>query len=135
VAALLLFPGIWKDPLIYDFGFMLVPLNFFVVSVLAGGMATLLKKACLVDLRGRRLEVSVVFVTLWLTSVLWGLTWAFFGNYASCHGVLGLSSSQDSKVLEVLWRFVLSPWRSMGFVLGSILSIVSLAAMDVPFGR
>lgn len=106
--ALALFPGVLKDPLIYDFGISLVPASFFVIGILAGGVAQFLKKCFLVDLRGRMLEFAVLLVTLWLVNVSWGLTWAFFGDTAQCKGVFG-PASPDSKVLKAVHRLVFSP--------------------------
>ena len=103
-----LFPNVLKDPLIYDVGISLIPASFYIVGVLAGGIAQALKKCLLVDLRGRMLEFTVLLVTLWLVNVSWGLVWAFFGQTSRCKGVLGPASS-DSKVLSVVHRLVFSP--------------------------
>jgi hypothetical protein len=106
--ALALFPGILKDPLIYDFGALLVAASFFVVGILAGGLAQFLKKCLKVDLRGRMLECAVVLVTLWLVNVTWGLVWAFFGETSQCKGVFG-PVSPNSEVLTAVHRVVLVP--------------------------
>jgi hypothetical protein len=113
--AVLLFPGILRDPLIYDFGISLVPASFFVTGILAGGMATALKRVLSVDLRGRMLEFTVLLVTLWLVTISWGLVWAFFGDTHQCKGVLG-PVSIDSSMLSNIGRFVFQPatkWFSM----------------------
>lgn len=106
--ALALFPGIIRDPLIYDFGISLVPVSFFVIGSLAGGIAQVMKKCFLVDMRGRMLELSVLLVTLWLVNVSWGLVWAFFGDVSQCKGVFGPAST-DSKVLTAVRHFLFVP--------------------------
>jgi hypothetical protein len=106
--ALALFPGIIRDPLIYDFGISLVPVSFFVIGILAGGIAQVMKKCFLVDMRGRMLELSVLLVTLWLVNVSWGLVWAFFGDVSQCKGVFGPAST-DSKVLTAVRHFLFVP--------------------------
>jgi hypothetical protein len=110
LAAVAVFPGILNDPLIYDFGISMVPASFFVIGVLAGGMATALKRFLFVDLRGRLLEFSVLLVTLWLVTITWGLVWAFFGDVSQCKGVFG-PASLDSMVLTTIRRFVFQPGR------------------------
>ena len=83
------FPGILRDPLMYDLGLFLLPFSFIVIGILAGGMATTLKKSFGVDLRGRLLELAVVIGTVWLSTVSWGLVQGFFGHAQACHGSLG----------------------------------------------
>ena len=115
LAAVALFPGVLRDPLIYDFGISMVPASFFVIGVLTGGMATALKRCLFVDLRGRLLEFSVLLVTCWLVTITWGLVWAFFGDVSRCKGVFG-PVSVDSLVLATIRRFVFQPgqkWFSM----------------------
>lgn len=84
-----LFPGILQDPMMYDLGLGFIPISFYIMAILAGGVATLLKKGAGLDIRGRTLEVFVLFSTTWLVIVSWGLVSAFFGDPSGCHGVLG----------------------------------------------
>jgi hypothetical protein len=78
LAALLVLPGILRDPLFYGLGALLIPASFIVVAVLVGGLATLLRKVGRVDLRGRRLEWAVIFLTVWLCTISFGLWCRFF---------------------------------------------------------
>ena len=89
VLTLLLFPGILRDPLMYDIGFCLIPASFVIMGVLGGGAATLLKRVAGVDVRGRLMEFAVVAYTLWLSVVSWGLVKGFFGNANACYGTVG----------------------------------------------
>ena len=79
-ATLFLFPGILRDPLMYDLGLGFIPASFYIMSILGGGLATLLKKALGLDLRGRTFEMVVILLTLWLVFVSWGLVGAFFAR-------------------------------------------------------
>jgi hypothetical protein len=83
------FPGIMRDPLMYDLGLLLLPVDCIVIGILAGGMATVLKKSVGVDLRGRLLELVVLLGSIWLTAVSWGLVQGFFGAPSACWGSLG----------------------------------------------
>ena len=89
VLTLLLFPGILRDPLMYDIGFCLIPISFVIMGVLGGGAATLLKRVAGVDVRGRLMEFAVVAYTLVLSVVSWGLVKGFFGNANACYGTVG----------------------------------------------
>ena len=80
-------PGVLSYPLIYDLGLSFLWLSFVVTGVIGGGVATVMKKQFGFDVRGRGLEVLVVFMTCWLASVCWGLVWAFFGESDECTGV------------------------------------------------
>ena len=95
-----LFPGILRDPMMYDLGFVFVPMSFYIMAILAGGAATLLKKGASFDIRGRALETFVVITTTWLVFVSWGLVNAFFGDPSRCHGITG--SYRISKEVEHL---------------------------------
>ena len=95
-----LFPGILRDPMMYDLGFVFVPMSFYIMAILAGGAATLLKKGASFDIRGRALETFVVITTTWLVFVSWGLVNAFFGDPSRCHGITG--SYRISKEVERL---------------------------------
>jgi hypothetical protein len=113
-AALALFPGIMRDPLMYDLGLLLIPMSFIVVGVLAGSAATLLKKTTGYDIRGRLLELTVLLSTIWLTLMSWGLAQAFFGQPDSCHGMVGGMSltsedEQSSWMLKGTRRALLEP--------------------------
>ena len=117
---LITFPGILRDPLMYDLGLFLLPFSFIVIGILAGGIATCLKKSFGLDLRGRLLELTVVLLTLWLTSVSWGLVKGFFGQSQSCHGSLGRrveipdNNMVASVSMTLYWiqRLILDPARS-----------------------
>ena len=45
IVTLLAFPGILRDPLVYDIGISFIPLSFYVMAILGGGIATVLKKS------------------------------------------------------------------------------------------
>jgi RING-variant domain len=86
---LVTFPGILRDPLMYDLGLCLIPASFIVLGVLGGGLAVVLKKVVGVDVRGRAMEAAVVLLTLFITVVAWGVVRGFFGQPSSCYGVTG----------------------------------------------
>ena len=86
---LALFPGILRDPILYDIGVVSIPLSFIIVGVLGGFIATVMKKTASIDIRGRRLELAVVLATIWLTMVTWGLIRGFFGQNERCMGSMG----------------------------------------------
>ncbi|KAL7565639.1 hypothetical protein ACA910_018998 [Epithemia clementina (nom. ined.)] len=136
---LITFPGILRDPLMYDLGLLLMPFSFIVIGILAGGIATSLKKTFGLDLRGRMLELTVVLGTLWLTVVSWGLVQAFFGQTGACHGSLGRrlvvvdrkGVAAASLVLYWIQRLLLSPaqsyyllWDRLAFNSGSLLQSI-----------
>lgn len=109
---LFLFPGILRDPLMYDLGLGFIPISFYIMAILAGGAATLLKQSAGIDLRGRTLEIMVLIATTWLVVVSWGLIGAFFGDTSRCHGVLGnfvVSQDNPSAIFSFLHTFVLKP--------------------------
>ena len=116
LVTLFLFPGILRDPLMYDLGLGFVPISFYIMAILAGGIATVFKNGAGVDLRGRALETMVIFSTTWLVVLSWGLVFAFFGDTSHCHGVLGsYSLSQDENpiiLLRGLRTLVLKPAQS-----------------------
>jgi hypothetical protein len=115
-ATLLLFPGILKDPLMYDLGLGFVPASFYVMAILGGGIATVLKKSFGLDLRGRGFELTVILSTIWLAMVSWGLVGAFFGDISRCHGVVGSyqvsEENNPSHLLTGLRKVVLKPAES-----------------------
>jgi len=105
IVTLLAFPGILKDPFVYDLGFSFIPLSFYVMAILGGGMATALKKSIGVDLRGRTFEVVVILLTMCLVVVSWGLLAAFFGDSSRCYGVLGSQKlSEEDQLFQFLER-------------------------------
>jgi hypothetical protein len=110
---LVVFPGILRDPLMYDLGFGLVPASFYVMAILGGGAATLLKKSAGIDLRGRAFEMTIILLTLWLALVCWALVGAFFGDTSKCHGSFGsyiiASEDEQSRMLGLFRRFVMKP--------------------------
>ena len=90
LASIYLFPGYLTYPLIYDLGIATLWLSFCVMGVIAGGIATILKREMATDIRGRTLELSVVVMTVWMAWVGWGLIWSFFGVRGDdqCVGVM-----------------------------------------------
>mmetsp|Transcript_40074 Transcript_40074/g.96756 ORF Transcript_40074/g.96756 Transcript_40074/m.96756 type:complete len:703 (+) Transcript_40074:159-2267(+) len=109
---LFLFPGILRDPLMYDLGLGFVPVSFYAMAILGGGFAAATKKTFGVDLRGRTFEVVVILSTLGLVLVSWGLVGAFFGEPSRCVGVLGSSDvSEDNLPLSfhALRKYLLGP--------------------------
>lgn len=115
ILALLLFPGILRDPMMYDVGLFAVPVSFIVTGVLGGSVATLLKKASGIDARGRLLELSVVIATIILTDITWGVIRGYFGNPTACYGAFGpyAITSHDlettTSTIKVLQWIVLKP--------------------------
>jgi len=89
IAMLVAFPGIIRDPLMYDLGLCTIPVSFMVMAVLGGGLATLLKKTAGVDLRGRMFELAIVLFTIWLVIISWGVVRGFFGEPSECWGAMG----------------------------------------------
>ena len=116
IATLLLFPGILRDPLMYDLGLGFVPASFYIMGILGGGIATVLKKSIALDLRGRTFEMVVILLTVGLVLTSWGLVGAFFGDSSQCYGVLGSRSVPNdgsaSFLLNPLRRVVLQPAKS-----------------------
>ena len=49
---LAVFPGILRDPFMYDIGLCLIPVSFIMTGILGGGIATFFKKSFGIDLRG-----------------------------------------------------------------------------------
>mmetsp|Transcript_13638 Transcript_13638/g.19082 ORF Transcript_13638/g.19082 Transcript_13638/m.19082 type:complete len:770 (+) Transcript_13638:165-2474(+) len=130
IATVLAFPGILKDPLIYDLGLTLLPASFLVMGILGGGVATAFKKGLGIDMRGRTLELIVLILTTWLVLVSWGLVWAFFGEVSSCYGAMGSvvveQGKNDSRILSILEKFLFRPaqkwflfWDGLGNNSGS----------------
>ena len=113
-AAVALFPGILRDPLMYDLGLLLIPMSFLVSGVLAGSFATLLKKSAGYDIRGRLLELVVLISTICLTFLSWGLVQAFFGQPEACLGLAGTlvltpEAEESSWLLHGTRQFLLQP--------------------------
>lgn len=100
----------------YDLGLGFVPVSFYIMAILGGSIATMLKKGAGLDLRGRTFEVLVLFLTTWLVFVCWGLVGAFFGDSSSCHGVMGnivvSKDSTDQRLLNILRNILLKPAKS-----------------------
>jgi hypothetical protein len=95
---------------------LFIPASFIVSSVLAGSHATFLKKTLGYDIRGRFLEVVVLFMTIWMSFLSWGLAQAFFGEAGSCYGMLGPMTltpemHERSWLLQGAKKFVLEPTR------------------------
>lgn len=89
VLAIVAFPGILRDPVMYALGLASVPMSFIVMGVIGGGFAMAMKKAAGVDLRGRMLETVVVACTLYLSFVSWRLIQGYFHTSSACMGVFG----------------------------------------------
>lgn len=111
---LALFPGILRDPLMYDIGVCLVPASFVIMGILGGGLATVIKKAAGVDPRGRFMEVAVLVATLWFSVLSWGLVKGFFGDTNACFGTVGsysvnLDDVSSTYVLRGLRALILQP--------------------------
>ncbi len=111
---LALFPGILRDPVMYDIGILLIPASFIMMGILGGGLATLLKKTAGVDLRGRRMEFAVVLGTIWFSALSWGLVKAFFGESNACYGFPGaynvsMEELSSTHLLRGLYYFLLRP--------------------------
>ena len=71
---------------IYDAMATLLPVNFIALGIVVGGIASLLKRAVGLDIRGRILETIVVLQTLLLTAVSSGLVREYFGETSQCLG-------------------------------------------------
>lgn len=113
-ALLFLFPGMLRDPLMYDLGLCLVPFTFVIMGIIGGGLALLTKKVAAVDLRGRMLEFAVVACTCYLSVVSWALVKGFFGNSSACLGAFGsydvpAEDVESWYMLHFLRRFLLRP--------------------------
>ena len=96
------FPGVLRDPVVYDLGLSCLLGSFVVMGVIGGSIATTLKRGVGVDIRGRTLELAVVALTLWMACVSWGLVWGFFGESSRCwgafSGVANLLSTRGGEV-------------------------------------
>jgi len=116
IATLLAFPGILRDPLLYDLGIGFVPFSFYCMAILGGGIATALKKCAGIDLRGRTFEAVVIICTLTLVIISWGLLRAFFGDSSRCCGLFGsLNLSENHHlypILRKLQEFILEPAKN-----------------------
>ena len=97
-AALTLFPGIIRDPLLYELGFLSIPASFVVMGIIGGGIAVSTKKLAGVDLRGRLMELGVLICTLYFSFISWGLIKGFFGDSSACYGAIGSLDVPASKV-------------------------------------
>ena len=118
IATMVAFPGVLRDPLMYDLGLCTVPVSFMVMAVLGGGLATLLKKSLGVDLRGRMFELAIVLFTLWLVIISWGVVRGFFGDVTQCYGALGTKEvaletlPEDYRVLNFARKAILKPGQA-----------------------
>lgn len=96
---MLAFPGVLRDPVVYDLGLSCLLGSFVVMGIIGGSIATSLKRGVGIDIRGRSLELTVVVLTLWMTCVAWGLVWGFFGESSRCwgsfSGIADLLSNSD----------------------------------------
>jgi hypothetical protein len=89
----LMFFTSYQDLLLYDLMFTLLPVNFIVMGIIAGGFASVIKQYQGSDIRGRMLELAVVFFTIWLTMLSSGLVRAYFGEISQCTGFVPLLGS------------------------------------------
>ena len=100
----------------YDLGLGFVPASFYIMGILGGGIATVLKKSFGVDLRGRPFEMLIILLTLWLVVVAWGLVRAFFGDTSNCQGAFGSNNisleNDPTYLLHTLQRLILRPAKS-----------------------
>lgn len=131
IATIITFPGIIRDPLMYDLGLCTIPVSFMVMAVIGGGLATLLKKTLGVDLRGRMFELAIVLFTLWLVIISWGVVRGFFGSPSQCYGAMGMKeiSAEDLPkygLLNFARKVILKPgqayylfWDRLAFASGS----------------
>jgi hypothetical protein len=113
-ASLALFPGILRDPLMYDLGLGIIPLSFVILAMLGGGIASCSKSFLGMDMRGRFMEAAVVLATAFVSFVSWKLIQGFFGSPEVCHGTLGAYIVSDTTVnetylLQFLYRVLLQP--------------------------
>mmetsp|Transcript_26133 Transcript_26133/g.55042 ORF Transcript_26133/g.55042 Transcript_26133/m.55042 type:complete len:1001 (+) Transcript_26133:31-3033(+) len=92
VGGVLAVPGVLKEPLVYDFMLTFLPMNFLATGIIAGGIATDIKRLLAVDIRGRTLEVLVVLLTLLLTFITSKLVRGYFGDPSQCWGVFASGS-------------------------------------------
>lgn len=77
-----------QDLLLYDLLLTMLPINFFCIGIIAGGFASTIKFHQGSDIRGRMLELAVVFLTILLTILTSGLVNAYFGDKSKCAGVV-----------------------------------------------
>jgi hypothetical protein len=115
-ATLALFPGILRDPLMYDLGLCLIPVTFVVNGIIGGGVAMLTKRTMGWDLRGRFLELVVLISTCYVMAVSWGLVKGFFGNTSACLGAFGsyqvpAHDADNWYLLHVIRKFILRPGK------------------------
>jgi len=113
-----LFPGVWTKPLVYAAGAGVVPACFFVMGVLGGSFASVMKKGVKIDMRGRCLELSVVVGTLAMAHISWGVIRGFFGTPSECTGIISPlplenSSTKVRLVCNLLRRFLFNPIASV----------------------
>ena len=114
-ALLALFPGMLRDPFMYDLGLAFLAMaSFFILAVLGGGVASCFKTFMGMDLRGRVMEFLVVVATLGLWAISWKLAQGFFGDAQACYGVFGTFnvSKQDlgsTYLLRAMHRCILQP--------------------------
>jgi RING-variant domain len=105
--AVTFFPGILRDPFMYDLGLCLIPASFIIMAILGGGIGLAAKKIAGVDIRGRCLEVAVVLATAFLSVVSWGLVQGFFGLPHKCYGIAGKIEVTEGDVPRIV-QFVAS---------------------------
>ena len=113
---IILFPGIWQNPLIYWTAILQFWEGFFVASNLGGSVATVMKKIFRVDLRGRFLESTVVLITLFVGYMKWGIIWGFFGRPDYCLGFFNVPFKGpyiSSPLLKFFRQGMLTPIASL----------------------
>eukprot|EP00804_Cyclotella_cryptica_P029711 CCRYP_015198-RA/>CCRYP_015198-RA protein AED:0.09 eAED:0.09 QI:0/0.5/0.33/1/0.5/0.33/3/832/790 len=131
VGVLVAVPGILKDLLLYDLMLTMLPINFMVMGIIAGGVATVIKLYQGSDLRGRSLELAVVFFTIWLTILSSGLVNGYFGDTSKCVGFVpplgSLSVGPFGPLVTMLQQFLRmwQPWYKKWDYVFAKLGIVS----------
>lgn len=127
--ALVSIPGIWSHPLLYALGFASLPLCFIIMGIIGGGLASTFKHIWKIDVRGRMLELGVVFSTLRMASISWGIIQGFFMNtHTTCTGTFSRlrdtpSSIQpyESAIVNVSKHFFFLPLHYLFTTFDSIL--------------
>lgn len=96
----------------FDLILLLIPVTFFVMAILGGGVALGAKKLLGVDARGRCLELAVVVATFFFSRISWGLVQGFFGMPERCINLAGnafVATFQGLPLLQLVSNAVLWP--------------------------
>jgi hypothetical protein len=120
--------------LLYDLMLTLLPINFLCMGIIAGGFASTIKFHQGSDIRGRMLELAVVFFTIWLTILTSGLVNAYFGDTSKCAGfapVMGSLPVGHFGPLLTLLKYSDIWYRKWDYAFGK-LGIISDKILCVP---